>query len=118
MLRFLMLQRKQAYTVDERSDFKKSNDDSCDATAYLRAKLVGLMHVSTWQGVPNMARAPSWIVKSIWIFLFMASFGYAIFNTVLTLQSYMEREILIKYEKRQDYGTLTFPACTICNLSP
>jgi hypothetical protein len=117
---FSVLLKKNVYQVGSENSIERQEEpqDLSIKYAYLFHKLKSLMHVSTWQGVPNMARARSRVVRYTWITLFVISFGYAIFNTVITLMSYCEQQTVIRYEKRQEVGTLVFPSLTFCNLSP
>ena len=100
---------------------KTLEDNSANNLDLSKPRLLEI--VKTWglststHGIPNIIRNHHLFIKLMWIFCFLACFGYMTFGLVNIIQDYLSYEPITKMEFIR-HASLEFPTVTICNKSP
>jgi hypothetical protein len=76
-----------------------------------------LFQTTTVHAIPNIARSKSYILKFIWLVLFLGCLTFCVYSTVSAIIDYMKYNVLSKLESEQRFTSITFPTVTICNLA-
>lgn len=73
--------------------------------------------VTSFHGIPNIARSKFIVSKIIWLFVFAIALAFSIFSIITQFVDYYSRSVLTTIEMTED-SMITFPAVTLCNLNP
>ena len=110
--------------ADNRNDFKEevlqkeNTKKNKEVMSNFKKEIYSLLETTTAHALPNIVRSESYFIKLVWLLLFLGFFSYSIYSLIIMVSDFLEYNVLIKYELRQQFDDLEFPTVTICPLSP
>ena len=72
---------------------------------------------STIDGLQHISRSNNWIMRSLWILFFFASFSCCLISMIKSLTAFYSYEVVMTISGNQELPAI-FPAVTFCNLNP
>jgi hypothetical protein len=94
----------------------KPNIQHSESKEVIKNELKELFLTTTVHAIPNIMRSKSYVLKAIWLVLFVSCLSFCVYSTIGAIADYLQYNVLLKLEKKQRFTDLPFPMVTICNL--
>lgn len=95
--------------------FIKKMNGNFEKNEQVKAALIELAFSSSIHGIPNIAKTKRTIIKIIWLFSLISSFGICCNYTIDSVKEYLAYNTITDTEIFYENPT-EFPAVTFCNL--
>jgi hypothetical protein len=91
-----------------------NDDGNKTVSAIIKESLLNFTTTSSAHGLPRVFTSKEWILRIMWLLLFLASAAYMIYSCSLLLIGYLEYPTSVSISTIQEIPT-KFPSVTFCN---